>query len=137
MDVFDVPFVNHVKIQRNSKENLYLDFSEHLLNHVGSLNASAQFTLAETASGNHIISKFNSDMEKWLVLLRTGNIKYKAQAITTIEAVAEVSEKSNKLFQEQIKRKSKGLLDVKVVLKDENGVEISVAMFRWYIEKRG
>jgi acyl-coenzyme A thioesterase PaaI-like protein len=51
MDVTEIPFVEKVGITRSTKGLLELPFNETIQNHLQTIHASAQFALAETASG--------------------------------------------------------------------------------------
>ena len=51
MDVTAIPFVEKVGIARTEQGGLKLPFSESTKNHLNGIHASAQFTLAETSSG--------------------------------------------------------------------------------------
>jgi acyl-coenzyme A thioesterase PaaI-like protein len=51
MDVTKIPFVEKVGIVRQPDGGLGLPFNESVHNHLQTIHASAQFTLAETASG--------------------------------------------------------------------------------------
>ena len=53
----DIPFVNHIGIKDENNE-LSLEFKENVLNHIKTIHASAQFTLAETQSGLHLQKLF-------------------------------------------------------------------------------
>ncbi|MDD2830510.1 MAG: DUF4442 domain-containing protein [Sulfuricurvum sp.] len=50
MDILKIPFVEKVGIEQDEK-GLKLIFRSDNLNHIATVHASAQFTLAETASG--------------------------------------------------------------------------------------
>ena len=50
MQVTEIPFVKLIGIEQE-KNNLSLRFDSKILNHIKTIHASAQFTLAETQSG--------------------------------------------------------------------------------------
>ena len=53
MKAIDIEFVKLVGIEQ-SDNNVSLAFKKDVLNHLKSIHASAQFTLAETQSGMHL-----------------------------------------------------------------------------------
>ena len=57
MKVTDIVFVKLVGIEQESDE-LSLEFKEDVQNHLNTIHASAQFTLAETQSGLHLQKLF-------------------------------------------------------------------------------
>ena len=58
MNVAKIPFVEKVGVKRNTQGYLELSYDEGVLNHLQTIHASAQFTLAETASGELLQTRF-------------------------------------------------------------------------------
>jgi len=58
MDVVEIPFVKKVGINKNTNGDLELPFNNEVQNHLQTIHASAQFTLAKTASGEMLQTKF-------------------------------------------------------------------------------
>ncbi len=75
MKATDIPFVKHIGIEKQNNE-LSLAFKNDVLNHIKTIHASAQFTLAETQSGLHLQSIFPELKGKVIPVLRDAQIKY-------------------------------------------------------------
>jgi len=134
MEVTQIAFVKFLGI-KSEKENLSLEYKENILNHVQTIHASAQFSLAETQSGVFLQELFPHLEGKVVPLLRDATIKYKKPAQKKIYASASVSDESLKKFQELFEKKGRGSVEVDVVVQDIDNVVTAVASFVWFITK--
>ncbi len=134
MNVLEIPFVEKVGVYRESNNNLSLGFKEDLLNHVQSIHASAQFLLAETASGEALSLEFPQYLGKVVPVLRDSNIKYKKPALKTISALATVSVEVKEKFIAQFEKKGRGSIEVQVEVKDDAGTLCAQATFNWFVQ---
>ena len=98
MNVLDIPFVKKVGIQKSANDELELPFSDDSHNHLQTIHASAQFTLAETASGQYLLSLFPDLADQVLPLLRDASIKFKKPAINNITAYPSISDETYEKF---------------------------------------
>jgi acyl-coenzyme A thioesterase PaaI-like protein len=130
----DIPFVKHIGIQENENE-LSLDFSENVLNHIKTIHASAQFTLAETQSGLYLQSLFPELEGKVVPLLREAQVKYKKPALEKIMAYATADEEEVEKFRASFEKKGRASLSIRVEVKDINDVLTSQANFSWFVQK--
>ncbi len=133
MKATDIPFVKHIGIQEQSNE-LSLDFKNDVLNHIKTIHASAQFTLAETKSGLHLQSLFPELEGKVIPVLRDAQIKYKKPAQEKIIAFSSVDEEAIMKFKSQFEKKGRGLLQIEVKIKDINDVLTCQATFTWFVQ---
>ncbi len=129
----DIPFVSHVGIKDKNNE-LSLDFKENVLNHIKTIHASAQFTLAETQSGIYLQKLFPELEGKVLPVLRDAQIKYKKPAQEKIIAIASTDGEAVEKFKQQFERKGRGSLQIEVEVKDMNGVLTSQGTFTWFVQ---
>jgi len=100
----DIPFVKHIGIEEQNNE-LSLDFKNDVLNHIKTIHASAQFTLAETQSGIHLQRLFPELEGKVLPVLRDAQIKYKKPAQEKIIAFSSTDEEALMKFKSQFEKK--------------------------------
>ena len=134
MQAKDIPFVKLIDI-KESEEALSLEYKEDSLNHLKTIHAGAQFTLAETQSGLYLQSLFPELEGKVIPLLRDATIKYKKPAERKIVAIADVSQESITKFREQFAKKGRGSIDVNVIVQDSNDVVTAQATFIWFVTK--
>lgn len=134
MRATDIAFVNLVGIEQDG-DAVSLEFKDDILNHINTIHASAQFTLAETQSGLHLQKIFPELEGKVVPVLRDAKVKYKKPALKKIVAYAGVTDKAVKKFKEQFDKKGRGLIEVNVDVKDIDGVLTTQASFSWFVQK--
>ena len=74
MDVREIPFVKLVDIQKQDN-SLSLSMRIEIENHIKTMHAGAQFTLAETQSGQFLQETFNELEGQVVPILRDASIK--------------------------------------------------------------
>jgi len=134
MDVTKIPFVEKVGIIRSTNGVLELPFNETVHNHLQTIHASAQFALAETASGEILQSIFPELAGKVVPVLRESQIKFKKPATKTISAHPTVSNEAISKFKEQFKKKGRSSISINVEIKDSENVVTCVSIFKWFVQ---
>ena len=134
MDVTKIPFVEKVGIVRSSYGGLKLLFNESIQNHLQTIHASAQFALAETASGEVLQNRFPELIGKVVPVLRDAKVKFKKPAQKTISANPSITDESVIKFKDQFEKKGRASILVNVEIKDQEGVITSVGEFNWFIQ---
>lgn len=129
----DIPFVSHIGI-KDEHNVLSLDFKDDVLNHIKTIHASAQFTLAETQSGLHLQKLFPQLEGKVVPVLRDAQVKYKKPAMEKIIAIASSNEEAVEKFKAQFDKKGRGSLQIDVEVKDINSVLTCQATFTWFVQ---
>ncbi len=133
MKATDIPFVKHIGIKEENNE-LSLEFKEDILNHIKTIHASAQFTLAETQSGLHLQSLFPELEGKVVPVLRDAQIKYKKPAQEKIIAFSSADAEAIEKFRAQFEKKGRGSLQINVEIKDVNDLLTCQATFTWFVQ---
>ena len=134
MKATEIPFVKLVGIKQEDN-NLSLNINDNLLNHIKTIHASAQFTLAETRSGTFLQELFPNLENQVIPVLRDSQIKFKKPAIEKIIAFAKTSDENIAKFKEQFNKKGRATITVDVEIKDVNGVLTSLSTFNWFVQK--
>ena len=134
MNVIEIPFVDKVGIQRNADGALELPFNKGVQNHLETIHASAQFTLAETSSGEILQKSFPNLVGKVVPVLRESQIKFKKPAYKKIVAYPTVTAESLSKFDEQITKKGRALISVEVQVKDIDGTVTCTGTFKWFVQ---
>ena len=111
-----------------------LEMSEAVSNHLGTMHASAQYTLAETASGKLLAESFRELEGKVVPVLRDSQIKFKRPAESRVKAYAVASEESSKSLLEQLGRRGRGTIEVTVEVKDSAGKTTCSGVFVWFVQ---
>lgn len=134
MDVTKIPFAEKVGITRNSEGGIELPFDESVHNHLQTVHAAAQYALAETESGEMLQTLFPELADKVVPVLRDSTVKYKKPAQSSVSARASVTDESVAKFREQLARKGRSSIVVRVEVVDQKGIITSVAEFSWFIQ---
>jgi len=134
MKVTDIEFVKLVGIKQIENQ-LSLEYKKDVQNHINTIHASAQFTLAETQSGLYLQNLFPELEGLVIPLLRESNMKYKKPALKSITAFASVKDEDKEKFLEQFSKKGRASLSVSVEVKDSDGVCTAQGTFGWFISK--
>jgi len=134
MKATDIEFVKLVGIEQ-SENSVSLAYKKDVLNHIESIHASAQFTLAETQSGLFLQELFPELVGKVVPMLRESKIKYKKPALKSIVAFASSSDENVTKFKEQFSKKGRSTLSVSVDIKDSEGVLTACSEFIWFVQK--
>jgi acyl-coenzyme A thioesterase PaaI-like protein len=135
MDVIKIPFVEKVGITTSSTGRLELPFDKSIRNHLETIHASAQFALAETASGEMLQSLFPELVGKVIPVLRDSQIKFKKPAIKTISAYPMVADDVILKFKEQFESKGRSSILVNVEIKDSENLITCSGSFNWFIQR--
>ncbi len=135
IEATDIPFVKHIGLKEKEKQ-LSLDLKRSVCNHVDTIHAAAQFTLAETESGMHLQSLFPDLEQKVIPLLREAQIKYKKPAKQKIIAYSFAEKEDVEKFIKQFGKKGRALLQIKVEIRDVEDVVTCVAHYTWYVQAR-
>lgn len=99
------------------------------------IHASAQFALAETASGDILQRLFPNLAGKVVPVLRESQIKFKKPAQKKIVAYPSVAAESGSKFEEQISKKGRALISVEVQVKDVDGLVTCMGKFNWFVQQ--
>ncbi len=134
MDVLEVPFVKHIGIEKDGE--LKLNVRDELQNHLQTIHASAQFTLAETASAESLIKEFPQYEGKVIPLLRSSTVKYKSPATSTLRVKASLSKEAKEKFLKQFERRGQGVIAVEVELFDEASLVTMEGEFVWFVARK-
>jgi acyl-coenzyme A thioesterase PaaI-like protein len=135
MEITDIPFAQTLGLKKSADGVLELGFDDGVMNHLQTIAAAAQFSLAELASGEYLMQVFPELIDKVVPVLRDSRVKYKRPANSSISAYASSSDKDIAKFKEHYDRKGRSLLSVNVEVKDTAGNVVSAASFSWYIQK--
>jgi len=134
MNIIEIPFVQTVGLSKADDGSLMLEMAPSVSNHLNTMHASAQFTLAETASGQLLIETYPALEGKVVPVLRDSQIKFKRLADTAVTAQASVTPEASEALLEQLARRGRGSIEIQVEIKDTAGKTTCAGTFHWYIQ---
>lgn len=123
-------------IEAQENGSLYLPFNQTLLNHLGTIHASAQFTLAETQSGFYLQIMFPQYGDRVIPLLRSSSVTYKHSATKDIYSVAHASEEVLHKFEREFLKRGRAVILINVTVYDSDDIIIMEGEFSWFITQR-
>ncbi|ARU48540.1 YiiD C-terminal domain-containing protein [Sulfurospirillum diekertiae] len=135
MNVLEIPFVQKVGLTHNEKGKLILPMDKSNENHIKTIHASAQFTLAETLSGEALQKTFPHLVGHVVPILRESEIKFKKPATSEIYGLAHIDHVTKEKFEEQLAKKGRASISVDVEIKDTNEILTCSGRFEWFIQK--
>lgn len=135
MEITDIPFAQTLGLKKSANGVLELGFDDGVMNHLQTIAAAAQFSLAELASGEFLMQSFPELIDEVLPVLRDSRLKYKRPARSKISAYVSSSDENIAKFREHYNRKGRALLSVNVEVKDTGGNVTSTGHFSWYVQK--
>jgi len=134
MNLLAIPFVQTVGLTEDQNGRLTLPFQTTVHNHLQTMHASAQFTLAETASGQLLLTLFPELEGKVLPVLRSSEVKFKKPATQELFAHATVSDEARLRFHKQLETKKRANITVDVSLEDKDGTVTCTGSFDWFVQ---
>jgi acyl-coenzyme A thioesterase PaaI-like protein len=133
--VTEIPFNRYVGISEKGDGPLELGESGDLLNHLGTVHASAQFALAEATSGAFLQEGFPELEGKVVPVVRASEIKFRKPANGNLRAQASVSREAAESFIAQFEKKGRGLITVAVDIQDAQGTVTATAKYDWFVQR--
>ena len=134
MNVLEIPFVKKVGISKNNN-NLELAFTTDTHNHLETIHASAQFTLAETASGEYLQNLFPELVGKVIPVLREASVKFRKPAVNNIIAYPSMTDEAKDKFNLQFTNKGRASICIEVEIRDIENTLTSTASYNWFVQK--
>jgi acyl-coenzyme A thioesterase PaaI-like protein len=136
VNVLDIPFNRLLGIQSSDTAGaqLRLGASPNHLNHLETVHASAQFALAEAASGLLLLERFKEHSARVVPVVRRAEVKFSKPARGEILASAALASDGEKVIRDLAgKGRAQAIVEVKV--KDGAGGVTMSATFEWFIQK--
>lgn len=131
----DIPFVKKIGILLSAEGTLELPFDDSVYNHIQTVHAGAQFVLAETASGGHLLSLFPELEAEGLPILKDSRIRYRNTSRRNISAYPRVADRAVERFLKHFDRKGRGLIQIEVDVRDDAGVLVCEGVFNWFVQR--
>ncbi len=103
------------------------------LNHLGTVHASALYSLAEASGGQFLVNNAQIESTNIIPVLRRAEIKYRkpAQGVLYSKGIYKVEDWDS--FHETFAKKNRALLKFQVDILNEENVVVAIAMLEWFI----
>ena len=135
MEITDIPFAKTIGLVKDADGVLTFNDDEALFNHLETIAAGAQYSLAELASGDHLLSLFPGLVDQVVPVLRDSRFKFKSPASSNISAHPSVTDKAVSKFTKQLEKKGRALITINVEIRNTAATVTSTGSFLWYVMK--
>lgn len=134
----EIPFNKFVGLKISTKSDMVLELpeDEQYCNHLGTVHASAQFTLAEASSGEFLLKTFPDLVDTTIPVVRDVEVKFRKPAYGKLYAQATCPKEDIDNLRGELDKRGFVRLQVKVKVIDEKEVLVMKAKVDWVIQKR-
>jgi hypothetical protein len=139
MENLEIPFHKFLNIKRytdSSEFILMIDERPEYLNHVGTVHACAQITLAEATSGEFLTDNIPNLIDKFFPVVRKSQTKYHKPAHGSLFSKAKILETTIPQIVQEVEEKGRAVFQIEVKVFDSTNVNTLTAVFDWFIGKR-
>jgi Domain of unknown function (DUF4442) len=138
MDILSIPFHEHLSI-RESDDSDYvfkLESNPKFNNHLETIHACAQLTLAEATSGEFLLQEFHKFRTDFIPVIRKTEAKYQKPAIGTLYSRAEFANAEKAGLIDELLTKNRALIRIKVEIFDVEKDKTLTVFFDWFLVKK-
>lgn len=114
---------------------LELPFTPQVVNHLRTMHAAAQFSLAEAASAECLQRHFNATLGDVFAVMRGSEVQYRKPATSDLLAYGTPDENTLSRLVDQVTRRGRGIAVILIDLKDRTGTLTFHGKFEWYISR--
>jgi len=107
-----------------------------LLNHVGTVHASAQFALAEASSGEFLLRHLGDAQSQVFAVLRTSEVKFRKPAQGILRSSARFEDGAADTLSAELAARGRALVSVLVEIADAQGVITMTGQFNWFLQRQ-
>ena len=112
---------------------LFMPLNPKFLNHLGTIHASATYSLAETASGYFLQKNFKDIADQTIPLLRASTIRYRRAGVGDLFASVKLKGGNLKEIRDILILKRKVSITMEVKVTDEHNQVILTGIFEWFV----
>jgi hypothetical protein len=135
MDLAAIPFAKLIGITPSNNEFIFeLVDDVKYTNHLGTVAAAAQFSLAEFASGQWMINTFPDIAPKVIPVLRKSEVKFKKPAFGKVRARVNVSNEVILQFNHQLTQSKRALISINVLVINDHDEAVMSGIYEWFIQ---
>jgi hypothetical protein len=107
-----------------------------VLNHVGTIHASAQFALAEASSGEFLLRHLGESQSHVFAVLRKSEVKFRKPAHGVLRASARLADGVAAALPAELSSRGRALISVLVEVADAQGVVTMSGQYDWFLQKQ-
>ncbi|HEY0057446.1 MAG TPA: DUF4442 domain-containing protein [Pedobacter sp.] len=138
MKITELPFNKLIGVNFAGDHDTYiltLEDNDKYTNHLGTVHASALFSLAEATSGQYLLTNFPDYKESLIPVVRKADVKYKKPAFGQIYSSATIIDDTIENINHQIATRGRAIVKLRINLFDSKKVSVMTADFEWFVSK--
>lgn len=116
---------------------LELRESPLLLNHLGTIHAGAQFSLAEAASGELLLRQLGEAQGQVFAVLRSSSVKYRKPARGALHATARFADDTGESVLTELTMRGRTIASILVEVIDAQGIVTMSGSYDWFLQRQG
>jgi acyl-coenzyme A thioesterase PaaI-like protein len=136
MDVSAIPFNRFLGL-RAGETAVVLPADPKYLNHLGTVHAGAQFSLAEAASGQWLLDRFGAAAAEYAAVVRRADVKFRRPAAGELTTQANAAAGEAERFLETLTRRGSATIEVRVQVLAADGSATLESVFEWFAQRIG
>jgi len=136
MDILSIPFHKFLNINRaDGYENFVFKIQERpeYLNHLGTIHACVQLSLAEATSGEFLLKEFGDLKTAVIPVVRKSEAKYHKPANGELFSTAEFLTTNRSHVLNELNTKKRAIVHVKVEVWDYEKNKTLTVIFEWFL----
>ncbi|MGO9232421.1 MAG: YiiD C-terminal domain-containing protein [Bryobacteraceae bacterium] len=134
MDVSAIPFNRFLGLRAGGTA-LALPADPKYHNHLGTVHAGAQFSLAEAASGQWLLDRFGEAAASYAAVVRHADVKFRRPASGELTAQADAAPEEAERFLETLTRRGRATIGVRVQVLGADGNVTLESAFEWFAQR--
>ena len=137
MNILSVPFHQFLKLEKSEDDNFIFKLQERpeLLNHLNTIHACVQLSLAEATSGEFLLNEFYELRNEVIPVVRKTEVKYQKPANGSLCSKANFSSVDKNSVYRNLNEKGRAIVPIKVELFDSGNNRTLTAIFDWFVAK--
>ena len=138
MDILAIPFHKYLNIEKHPGDEYIFEAREkpEHLNHLGTIHACVQLSLAEASSGEYLLLEFGALRDEVIPLIRKTEVKYHRPANGTLYSRASFPSLNKEEVLNELKSRGRSVIQIKVEIFDSSSRKVLTAVFDWFLKKK-
>jgi hypothetical protein len=139
MDILEIPFHKYMNIKKviRDKDLIFrIEERPEYLNHLGTIHACVQLSLAEATSGEFLLHNFRCQESGLIPVIRKTEAKYHRPANGELFSKAEFFSPTRLEALVELNEKNRTLIKVKVEVNDSEKNKVLTVIFDWFIIRK-
>ena len=136
MDVLAIPFHKFLNIEEHPGDEYIFEAKERpeYLNHLQTIHACVQLSLAEASSGEFLLQQFKEINTGVIPLIRKTEAKYHGPANGTLYSRASFLSSGKAEVLGELSEKNRTITQIKVEILDSSKNRVLTAIFDWFLK---